>query len=308
MRRSAEPWLERLLAGAAAAAALLACAHREPSNAEPSAAASAPVPPPEAGAPSSDTSPIPKEVIDAVLNPNHLPAYNGPTGSVEGTVYVTGPAAPDVRVDTGQCPAAMDLYGKLFREGTPASPNGPRPVADAVLIVVGYTGYYLPEPKPSKLVKISPNCAYPSRSITLTFGQRLEVANQSKIPFAPTIEGDPSPAVMMTAPSEAGDPIRLYPRRPGHSVMGDFLQPFVHEDLYILRQPLHTTSGTDGHYRLDGLPVGKLAVRVQHAGVGSEAQAPVDVVAGVVQKVDLTLEYVPKSAKGDDTKREPILR
>lgn len=287
------------------------CAHHEPTNAEVSPTPSALGAIVDAAASSAtdpDANPIPKAVIEAVLNPNHLPAYNGPTGSVEGTVYVTGPAAPDVRVDVSQCPAALDAYGKLFREETPALPNGPRPLADAVLIVVGYSGYYIPEPKTSKLVKITTACAYPSRSITLTFGQRLEIANQSKIPFAPTIEGDPSPAVMMTPPSEAGDPIRLYPRRPGHSTMGDLIQPFVHEDLYLMRQPLHATSGLDGHYRIDGLPVGKLSVRVLHPGVGSEAESPVDVVAGVVQKVDLTLEYAPKSPKVSDTKREPILR
>ncbi len=303
MRRSFEGWA----IPAAMAAISIGCAHHEPSNAEPSPASSTF----EAAAPSanaSSMSPIPKEVVEAVVNPGHLPAYTGPTGSVEGTIYVTGPAAPDVRVDTGQCPAAMDMYGKLFREGTPASPGGPRPVADAVVIVVGYAAYYLPELKPSKRVTISANCTYPSRSITLTFGQRLEVANQSTIPFAPSVEGDPSPAVMMTAPREMGDPIRLYPRRPGHSVMSDVLQPFVHEDLYVLRQPLHTTSATDGHYRLDGLPVGKLQVRVQHAGVGSQAEGPVDVVAGVVQKVDLTLEYAPTAPKAVDLKRDQILR
>jgi hypothetical protein len=300
MRHSFEGWATSV----AVVAVLTGCAHREPSNAEPSPSTL------EAASPSasaSSASPIPKEVVEAVLNPGHLPAYDGPTGSVEGTVYVTGPAAPDVRVDTGQCPAAMDMYGKLFREGTPASPNGPRPLADAVVIAVGYSGFYLPEVRPAKRITISANCAYPSRSITLTFGQRLEVANQSKIPFAPSVEGDPSPAVMMTAPREMGDPIRLYPRRPGHSVMTDVLQPFVHEDLYVLRQPLHTTSLTDGHYRLDGLPVGKLSVRVQHPGVESEAQAPVDVVAGVVQKVDLTLEYAPKAPKASQ-KPSDILR
>jgi hypothetical protein len=90
--------------------------------------------------------------------------------------------------------------------------------------------------------------------------------------------------------------------------MGDLMQPFVREDLYVLRQPLHTTSALDGRYRMDGVPVGKLAIRVQHASVGSEAQAPVDIIAGVVQKVDLTLEYAPRAAKVDDTKREPIIR
>ena len=80
-----------------------------------------------------------------MLNPQHLPVYSGPTGSVEGTILVIGPAAPDVKIDTKQCPAALDTYGKLFREGTPAAPNGPRPLADAVVIAVGYSGYYIPE-------------------------------------------------------------------------------------------------------------------------------------------------------------------
>src|SRR5579862_3686583 len=73
-------------------------------------------------------SPIPKALVDAVVNPEHLPAYSGPTGSIEGTILVVGPPAPDVKVDVSPCPAALDTYGKLFREGTPAAPNGPRPL------------------------------------------------------------------------------------------------------------------------------------------------------------------------------------
>jgi hypothetical protein len=285
---------------------LAACTHRDSSNASPSASSTASFD--AAASAESNRSPIPQEVIDREVNPNGLPAYKGPTGSVEGTIYVTGPPAPDVKVEADKCPAALDMYGKLFREQTPLSPGGPRPVADAVVFVVGYSGYYIPEAKPAKLVTISANCAYPSRSITLTFGQRLEVANKSKYPFAPMIEGDPSPALMMAAPYGAGDPIRLYPTRVGHSGMGDLMEPFVREDLFIFRQPLHTTTDTDGHYRLDGLPVGKLVVRTQHVTVGSEAQAPVDVVAGVVQKVDLTLEYAPRAAKADAVKSGPTLR
>jgi hypothetical protein len=52
-------------------------------------------------------------------------------------------------------------------------------------------------------------------------------------------------------------------------------------------------SDLDGHYRIDGLPVGKLKVGVHHPTVDADAEAPVNVVAGVVQKVDLTLTYKP---------------
>jgi hypothetical protein len=245
-------------------------------------------------------SPFTKELVEAALNPEHLPAYTGPTGSVEGTILVIGPSSPDVKIDSKQCPAALDVYGKLFREGTPAGPNGPRPLADSVVIAVGYSGYYVPETHPAKQVVISSNCAYPARTITMTFGQRLEVSNQSKNPFAPMIETEASPAVMMAAPLGMGDPVRIYPRRPGHSAMGDLMQPFVHQDLYVLRYPLHTVSDVDGHYRIDGVPVGKMSVRALHPTVASEAQAPVDIVANVVARQDLTLEYAPKAQKPDE--------
>jgi hypothetical protein len=213
-----------------------------------------------------------------------------------------------VKVDVTQCPAALDTYGKLFREGTPATPGGPRPLGDTVVIAVGYFGFYVPERQPAKQVTISPSCNYPTRTITMTFGQRLEVTNQSKVPFAPRIDGDLSPAVMMAAPLGMGDPIRLYPRRTGHAAMGDIMQPFVRQDLYVLRYPLHAVSGVDGHYRIDGVPVGKMTVRALHPTVASEAQAPVDIVANVVAKVDLTLEYAPTAKKAEAPRAEPIFR
>jgi|CZKU01.1.fsa_nt_gi hypothetical protein len=283
------------------------CARREPSSAALSASATVASSAPEPAASAPVVSPIPQELVDRTLNPNHLPVYDGPTGSVEGTILVTGPASPDNHVEAHSCPAAIDIYGKLFREGTPGTPGGPRPLADAIVIAVGYGGYYLAEKNPVKSINISVNCGYPERSIAMTYGQRIEVANASKYPFAPMIDTDPSPAVMMAAPLGAGDPIRLYPRRPGHSVMGDLMQTYVREDLYVLRHPLHAVSGLDGHYRIDGVPVGKMSVAAQHPTVNSQAQAQVSIEAGVVQRVDLTLEYSPKAPQPTD-KHDLILR
>jgi hypothetical protein len=308
--------VRRFVAWAGATATLvggLGCSRHDSTSVAPSSTA-APGPSSSAvaaagDADASDTkSPLSKELVDSVVNPQHLPVYSGPTGSVEGTILVIGPAAPDVKVDTTQCPAAIDTYGKLFRDGTPAAPNGPRPLADAVVIAVGYGGYYVPESRQAEKVSIGLNCAYPKRTITMTFGQRLEVSNQSKYPFAPMIESEVSPAVMMTAPLGMGDPVRLYPRRPGHTAMGDLMQPFVRQDLYVLRYPLHTVSDGDGRYRIDGVPVGKMSVRALHPTVGSEAQISVDIAANVVAKVDLTLEYAPKAPKADDARQPAIFR
>lgn len=302
--------VKRLVAWAGAIATLVGAAgcsrHDGATGGAPAASASVAAATPDAGA--DLRSPIPKELVDSVVNPEHLPAYSGATGSVEGTILVVGPPAPDVKVDVTLCPAALDTYGKLFRDGTPAAPNGPRPLADSLVVVVGYAGSYIPEREPAAKVTINPNCGYPTRTIAMTFGQRLEVTNQSKVGFAPTIESETSPAVMMAAPLGMGDPIRLYPRRPGHAAMGDLMQPYVRQDLYVLRYPLHAVSDINGHYRIDGVPVGKMTVRTLHPTVASEAQAPVDIVANVVAKADLTLEYAPRAPKADDTKRGPIFR
>src|SRR5580700_1341363 len=89
------------------------------------------------------TFPIPSSDVDFVLNPQKLAAYDGATGSVEGTIRVQGPPAPPVRVDTKKCPAALDTYGKLFRDGPADAPGEARPLADAVVVAVGYAGSYV---------------------------------------------------------------------------------------------------------------------------------------------------------------------
>jgi hypothetical protein len=301
--------VKRIIACAGAIATLVGgsgCSRHDATSAAPSPSPSASVAAAADAAADDVKSPIPQELIDATLNPEHLPPCTGATGSVEGTVLVMGPPSPELKVDASQCPAAIDTYRKLFREGTPAEANGPRPLGDAVVIAVGYAGCYVPERSPATRAIITANCAYRTRTISMTFGQRLEVANQSKYPFAPMIESESSPAVMMAAPLEMGDPVRLYPRRPGHAAMGDFMQPFVRQDLYVLRYPLHTISDESGHYRIDGVPVGKMSVRALHPTVGSEAQTPVDIRANVVAKMDITLEYVPKAPKAGDPHQQPI--
>jgi hypothetical protein len=252
----------------------------------------------------SASFPVPKASVDYVLNPQGLPPYDGLTGSVEGTVYVQGPASPDVPVDTGRCPAALDTYGKLFREG-PALPNGSRPLADAVVVVVGYGGHYLPERSEAKHVTIGANCAYPSRTISLTFGQRLEVTNQTKLLFGPIIDQLPSLAVMVAPPQETGDPVKLYPDKAGYFTISDRMVPFIHEDLYVFRHPLHTVTDLAGHYRIDGLPLGALKVGAHHPGINADADAPIEVVAGLVRTVDLTMTYVPKAEKDKAATKPP---
>ena len=301
--------------GAAAVAcgalSVAGCAHHDaPSATNPEASSASAAASASSAQPESNLA-IPKEAIEAALNPGHLPEYSGATGSVEGTISVIGPPSPDVKIEgnVNKCPAAVDIWGKLFREGgAPTEPNGPRPLADAVVAVTGYQGAYVPETKPAVPITIGVDCSYPARAIAVTFGQRLEITNLSRAPFAPIMDAEASPAVMMAAPLGAGDPIRIYPRRPGYSVMGDLMQPYAKEDVYVLRFPFHAISARDGHYRIDGLPVGKLTVGAQHSTVGSQASAPVEIVPNVVQRVDLTLQYAPEANKAQSQKDQKIFR
>ena len=242
----------------------------------------------------------------ALVNPEGLPVYTGTVGIVEGTVLVRGPESPDVPgVNVRNCPAAMDTYGKFFRAGR-ARADGLRPLADAVVAITGYSGYYLPEPAEAQPQVIGANCGYPTRTIALTFGQRLDVLNDSKLTFAPYLDGVFQPAVMIAPPGRNGDPIKIYARELGHFRLLDQLQPFVQEDVYVLRQPLHAVSDLDGHFRIEGVPTAALKIGAGLSGLG-EARKDITVRAKVVENVELVLTYDPSKAPPPPRLTAPVI-
>jgi hypothetical protein len=239
---------------------------------------------------------VPPAAIDAVVNPMHLPAYAGATGTVEGTVLVRGPDAPlTAGIDVHACPAALDTYGHLFRTG-PARGDGARPLADAIVVVTGYGGFYLPETREAEEVTIGRRCGYPHRAIAVTFGVPIHIANDSRIPFAPYLEGAPVFAVNIAPPEQKGPPVTLLPFRADHYSLRDQLQPFVSGDVYVLRQPLHAVSDEAGRFRIDGVPAQKLKVAAQSSAFSGADVKPIDVPAGGVADVELVLTYAPADA------------
>ncbi len=238
--------------------------------------------------------PIPSANVAAALGADRLPAYKGPTGSLEGTIWVKGEVAPDVVADFSKCPTGVKTYGKLFRDGPP-NPDGLRPLTDAFVGVTGYSGYYLPETREAKLATLE-DCAFTQRTIDLTYGQRLDIANKTPMMFAPALSGFVSPALMVAPPN--GDAVHLYPPKPGYYTISDrFDGVYLKADVYVVLHPLHTVTDAAGHYRIDGIPAKtKLNVFARLAAIG-EAAAEVEVLPSVVAKVDLTLTYAtPKDA------------
>jgi hypothetical protein len=231
---------------------------------------------------------IPAASVSAFRNPNNLPPYSGPTGSIEGTITVTGDPPPDTKADFSKCPLAQVEYGKLFREGQPR-PDGSRPLADAIVGVTGYSGFYVPDPDPVRSISIE-DCGFSSRTVDMTIGQTLEVQNKTKRLYAPTLVQIDTPALMVATPG--GDPVKLYPAKPGYYTLIDRIgADYMTANVYVVAYPLHAVSGLDGHYRIDGVPVGNLRVSARLAAIQKTTSAPIDVHANVVEHVDLQLNY-----------------
>lgn len=232
------------------------------------------------------------EQVASYVNPAHLPVYEGPTGSVEGTVTIVGDPSPDTRNrNYSKCPSGAEAYQKLFREGPPL-PDGSRAVADVLVVVTGYSGAYLPEQKPNRNVDIE-DCKFSSRTIDVTLGQNIVVTNKmnDKI-FAPAFMQMPS-ALALIAPAH-GDPVTLYPQAPGLLTLFDRFgagAAYLTADVYVLVQPLHTVTDLAGHYRIDGIPVGEMKVNALLGVVQRQITKTVTVKPGLISSMDLQLAY-----------------
>lgn len=257
--------------------------------------------------------PISSASVMAAVNPQGLPPYAGPTGAVEGTIYVSGdPAPPQMGQAFDGCATAASVYGKQFREGAPLA-DGRRPLGDAMVGITGYSGFYLPEGKDSQKITID-GCAFSQRTIVLTLGQALEVQNLSNDVFAPELENQPAPALMMAAPKS--DPVRLYASRVGrYRVIERTKHPWMEADLFVIGHPLHAVTDMTGHFRIDGVPVGKLTVGAIHpfivssldGGQQQDVRKEIDVQSGVVTKVELTIPYAKVAPRPPTLDHKPIL-
>jgi len=273
----------------ALAASVAACKDPPPpahADAAP-AASSAPL---EAAAPAppQNNNPYTPTQIQRVTNPTGLAPYAGPTGSVEGTITVRGGEPARVEADFSRCPDGAGAYGTQYRVGAPGAEAGTHELADAIVAITGYDGFVAPK---TDYVSISfEGCAYDRRTVLLTYGQRIEVLNRSKKQLiTPDIDGVPVISLRIAAPQSIA-PVKLYPPGVGRFRLIDRgVLKYITEDVYVLLQPLHAASDLKGHYRIDGIPVGKATVNVAHPAFSGDAAKEVQIDANVVLRVDLTL-------------------
>jgi hypothetical protein len=250
------------------------------------ASSPAPAPPPpvvDAG-PLASGIPVPLSKVQGEINRDGRAPYSGPSGAVEGTVRVSGDAAPDTQLDIPKaCADAVAMYKKLFREG----PG--RTVADALVGVTEYDGFI---PAKTDVVPVAIHgCAFDRRTIALTYGQRIEVKNDDPSePYLPDLLGAKLPAKLLALPR--GDAVRLYPLEVGQYLLAELMgKSWMKADVYVVRFSTHAVTGLDGRYRVEGLPAGDVKVSAFLPEIGKTVNHQVVVKAGATTKVDFVLPY-----------------
>jgi hypothetical protein len=292
----------------ASATAVGACKGSPSSGDEPRAAADAAkgATSPSAASSHSVPIPVPAASVEAIVNPTHLPPYAGPTGAVEGKVRVKGDAAPasDAKV-TPSCAPAAEFYAAEFREGPE------RALPDVMVAVTEYAGY-VPAREPAVRVSIK-DCAFNQRTIVAAFGQRIEVTNlDDKASYIPYLVNEPAAAHMVAPPHS--DAVKLYPLKVGRFLLADEMnRRWMQADVLVVKYATHAVTGIQGHYRIEGIPVGNVKVSAYLPSVELVGNQSTTIESGKTATVDFELQYnkpppKPAAPKGAKEPKEPVVR
>lgn len=230
--------------------------------------------------------PLDPQAVSAAVNPDGKPEYSGPVGTVEGRIVATGDPPFEQQEVANQipeaCKAARPFYSTIFREGAG------RALADVLVAVTGYQAY-IPAKEPAKRF-VAKNCSFGTRTIALTYGQRVEVVSGDREAYIPELVGEPGQAQIVATP---GGQVAstLYPTKPGRFVLIDNLKLFMTAEVLVLKYATVSVTGIDGRYSISGLPPGELALSALLPATGKMAQKKIVIEAGKTLSVDLEIPF-----------------
>jgi hypothetical protein len=205
---------------------------------------------------------------------------------VRGLITVKGDPPPETpeairKFSADKCKVGREVYGRLFREGLMRS------AADVLVTVSGYDAYVAPKEDVVRVV--GRDCAWDRLTIGVTFGQRIEVSSRGTEPYMPQIVGAPAKALMIAVPR--GDPVRLYPPRPGRFTLTDRVHPGMNAQVFVLKYPTFDVTGLDGRYEVKGVPPGDVVVGAILPAINKTASKKLRVEGGKTYDVDLEISF-----------------
>jgi len=275
---------------------LTTACNSEPSSASASTSASAKAVASAPGASSSEAVaklaggvPIAPTQIERIVNPKRQPAYTGAVGSVAGSVSIVGdesPIDPKYKAEEipADCLAARETYKNLFREGLMRS------AADVFVAVTGYDGY-LPAAKDTETVNAA-SCAFDTRTLGLTFGQALDIVSKDRRSYVPELLGARATAQLVATPG--GEPVRLYPQRPGRYVLVDSMRTFATAEVMVVAYRTFDVTGLDGKFEIKDIPVGKVKLNALLPAAMLTSGQEITIEAGKTTTVELELKFDKK--------------
>lgn len=241
---------------------------------------------PSAKAAAKIISTLPDEaIVQSVVNPKKLEPYSGATGSVRGVVLATGdppPALPEVLAKMeATCTKSRAMYGTLFREGPQ------RELADVLVAVTEYEGF-VPAKNPEVKV-LAEGCAWPARTVAMTFGQKLLIDGADNRPYVPELLGQPMPAQLFVLPT--APPVELPPKKPGRFKLVDSMRLFNVAEVFVL--PYATVAVTDevGRFEITGIPVGTVKVNALLPETGAVAGQEITIEADKATELKFELTF-----------------
>jgi hypothetical protein len=240
----------------------------------------------------------PKQVSQ-VVNPKGQKAFEGETAAVRGIVRATGDASverPEVVAKVGaDCAQAKPFFAPALREG----PG--RTLGDVLVTVTGYEGYVPPAAEKVKLE--AEGCTFGTRTIALTFGQKLEVLSKDKYSYVPDLIGQKMPSQLVATPFGRGA-AEIYPQQPGGYLMIDNLRLYSAAELLVLKYSTHDVTRIDGRFEIGRIPPGSVTVSAFLPATGATVQKKVELKAGQTLELDFAL---PFDAAAYNKKREEAL-
>jgi hypothetical protein len=248
--------------------------------------------------PDEDRFPLSDDEIAAVVNPGKATEYTGPTGVVEGTITVKGDP-PSIRTFGNLpkgCAHAGEVHGPAYRAGAK------KELADVLVAAIKVAGYVRPS-RDDKHVTIK-DCAIEPTLIDLSLGQRLMITNADDQPYMPQV---PVKMLVRRLAMKGMSPVPVFLTRPSAYALSWLLggEPNVASTptatVFVLPNALHAVTGTDGKFRIAGIPAGKAQIFASHVDM-PEASKDVEIKAGEVLKVDLVLNYTAKPSTTPSTK------